>query len=200
MNEALSLVISATFSAMLPSGVSKAKIEIRPEWIGQIGVSKLMATGLLPSGMPYEVPLDVDMQALHHDNMRAWLNSIELARELRKAAHAFKVMVALEGSIGKVGSPQPRFPFVLFLRSNEVVLCAEVPAGTERLKTQLVDSNSGTLNSVNEVSHRGGGELTYSFQGLRSNERYMLRSLTAIYPDGQRSSWNDPSGRVSFTT
>ena len=55
--------------------------------------------GDLPSGCEYEVPIDVNLKGIYYDEGGAWINSSELARELKKAVRAFKVAIALEGSM-----------------------------------------------------------------------------------------------------
>jgi hypothetical protein len=62
-------------------------------------LDKYVVRGDLPSGREYEVPIDVNLNGIYYDDAGAWVNSTELARELKKAVRAFKVAVALDGPI-----------------------------------------------------------------------------------------------------
>jgi len=80
---------------MLPE-VEDAHLTCKIEW--EAGIGRHFVSGTLHSGREYEVPLDLDMEAVFNDTQGAWLSSIELARELKKAAQAFRVAIALEGT------------------------------------------------------------------------------------------------------
>lgn len=95
----LTVVSAAALQAMMPNEVSNGHLDILPEIQSGAVSTRLVVKGTLPSGVDWQFPLDLDMQAIYYAEDGAWLTSTELARELRKACDAFKAMVALDRSV-----------------------------------------------------------------------------------------------------
>lgn len=83
-------------SGMLPE-IADASLVKKVERDGTGWKIDYSVAGHLPSGREYQVPVSLDIANIYYDSKGAWLNSIELARELKKAAQAFRVAIALDG-------------------------------------------------------------------------------------------------------
>lgn len=95
----LDTVTRSALQVMMPHGVSNAYLDTLPEIQDGASNPRWVVKGTLPSGVDWQFPLDLDMQAVYYAEDGAWLASTELARELRKACDAFKAMVALDRSV-----------------------------------------------------------------------------------------------------
>ncbi len=93
----LESMLVVLLGAQLP-GVEDLRVDARVKWDGGVGsMDGFVVKGKLPSGMLWEVPLDIDVSTVYRGEGGAWLSSIEAAREARKAVRSFRAMVALDG-------------------------------------------------------------------------------------------------------
>lgn len=159
------------------------------------GEVRYFVTGILPNGQQYEVPLTLDVKAIYRNEQGAWLNSIELARELQKAARAFAVAVALSGKSENTYSAPALFqPFVIGRHPHNVIVAAMVPGESCELISGFIEMNNPGTRMFHRIDldpyARGPGNklfhTTYNIDGLLSKTRYVLTTLESTNIDGVR--------------
>jgi len=206
----LESVASASLQAMMPNEVHDARLNTQygPDIVDGLGAPRLVVKGTLPSGMEWEVPLDLDMKAIYYAEEGAWLASTELARELQKAAQSFRAMVALDASsINSLPLPKPLTPFKIAERFDThrnvaATLSAWIPAGTERLRTVLRGIDNQIIRSEIEtpIPTMNGGRVDYEFEGLQPGMQYQLEKLKVLCRDGIRASSHVTNVRFRTST
>lgn len=160
---------------------------------------KFLASGYLPSGKQYDVPLELSMQPLLHMREQHWLDSNELHEELEKVARAFNVAIALDGERGeRIPPPHAKNPIRIAGRSTNreavyVTLRAWLPPDTKRLVTRLRDRDHlvNALHYSTDTSSHAlelGGNIDYEIGPLLCDKEFELESLEAHVATGGRSS------------
>ncbi len=144
MSVAIPTTIEATTAAALSAMIPEARdvrVVGRVEWDDESnGIVRYFVAGTLPTGREYEVRMSrLDMKAVYRDSKGAWLDSIELARELQKAAQAFRVAIALEGNRNRV-PPPPDIqlgPLTVDRPSNRISFRAYLPSDANILDMSI---------------------------------------------------------------